>query len=213
MPPRITEIRKKILTCLLKLSQNGPVTAAELARKMEMTPQNIHLHVKALEEMGYLTVHRLTDRTATLTIAEKAEKELGLGALPIAGQIAAGFPLTPSDHTQGFMSRLSDFFDAREGDYLLKVEGTSMTGVGIFPGDMVVVRPTTEIVEGEIAVVLIKSDNLVTLKRWYIEGDQVVLVSENAAMEPMRYRKEDVTLQGQLIGRMGGKPPRKNRHS
>lgn len=213
MPPRITEIRKKILTCLLKLSQHGPVTAAALARKMEMTPQNIHLHVKALEEMDYITVHRLTNRTATLTISEKAEKELGLGALPIAGPIAAGFPLTPSDQHQGFMTRLQDFFDAKDGDFLLKVEGRSMIGAGIYPGDMVVIRPGTDIVEGEIAVVLIKGDNLVTLKRWYTEGDDIVLVSENPEMEPMRYPKVDVELQGQLIGRLGGKPPRKNRHS
>ncbi|GGJ47831.1 transcriptional repressor LexA [Deinococcus roseus] len=213
MPPKITEKRKEILTCLLKLSQKGPVTSADLARAMKKTPQAMHQHIQALEEMGYITVHRLTDRSATLTISEKAERELGLGALPIAGQIAAGFPLTPSDHNQGFMSRLSDFFDAREGDFLLKVQGNSMIGVGIYPGDMVVVRPGTEIPEGEIAVVLIKSDNLVTLKRWYMEADEVVLVSENPTMEPMRYRKEDVALQGQLIGRMGGKPPRKNRHS
>ncbi|GEM48368.1 LexA family protein [Deinococcus cellulosilyticus] len=213
MPPRITEIRKKILSCLLKLCQKGPVTSAELARSMNMTAQAMHQHVKALEELGFVQVHRLTDRSATLTITEKAEHELGLGALPIAGQIAAGFPLTPSDHSQGFMSRLSDFFDARDGDYLLQVEGNSMTGVGIFPGDMVVVRPGTEIVEGEIAVVLIRSENLVTLKRWYVEGEDIVLVSENTAMEPMRYRREDIKLQGQLIGRLGGKPPRKNRHS
>ncbi|GGJ36800.1 LexA family protein [Deinococcus roseus] len=213
MPPRITEIRKKVLTCLLKLSRKGPVTSAELARHLNVTPQAMHQHVRALEELGFVQVHRLTSRSATLTLSEKAELELGLGGLPIAGPIAAGFPLMPSDHPQGFMDRLSDFFDVREGDFLLKVEGSSMVGVGIFPGDLVVVRPAKDIAEGEIAVVLIKSENLVTLKRWYLEGDGIVLVSENPQVDPMLYHKEDIELQGHLIGRLGGKLPRKNRHS
>lgn len=214
MPPRMTELRLKLLKCIYKLSQGGnAVTQVQLAQATGTTPPVIHKHIQALEALGYVTVTRHAQRLNHLTLTELAQRELGIGALPIAGEIAAGPPRFTQDHLSSFAVKLADLLPVREGDYLLTVKGHSMQGIGIYPGDTVHVHPTTEVAEGEVAVVSIPGENTATLKRIYFEGDQVILTSENPDHPPMRYPRDQVTIQGVMMGRIGGKPPRKSRSS
>ena len=42
-----------------------------------------------------------------------------------------------------FAERLADLLPVEPGDFLLKVRGDAMVGLGVRPGDCVVVRPYT----------------------------------------------------------------------
>ena len=65
----------------------------------------------------------------------------------------------------------------------LTVEGESMVGAGILPGDVVVVRrqPTAE--NGEIVVAMV--DDQATVKRLHLDGDRVELRPENPTFVPI----------------------------
>ncbi|ULH18046.1 peptidase S24, LexA repressor (plasmid) [Deinococcus sp. KNUC1210] len=88
-----------------------------------------------------------------------------------------------------------------------------MIGIGVMPGDYVLVRPTQEVLDGEVAVVLIPGEQAATLKRLYRFGDEVTLLSENPLFSRMVYLAEDVQVQGRMLGVIGLPRPRVSRLS
>ena len=117
--------------------------------------------------------------------------------LPVVGEIAAGqYDVTVAfqeydclDHEGGVVI---DKSLARGGAYALRVRGTSMTHVGIEPGDIVVVRPQNWADDGDFVVanftdgVAGGSEGLATLKRFYKRRDHVFLQSATASTDPIR---------------------------
>ena len=68
---------------------------------------------------------------------------------------------------------------------------------GILDGDYVVIEKKNLAINGDIVVALV-DDNLATLKRFYKEGDKVILKPANAAMEPIY--PNSLTIQGKCVG-------------
>ena len=96
---------------------------------------------------------------------------------PIIGRVAAGAPLLAQEHIEDYCDLSASFF-APPAHYLLQVCGDSMINVGIFDGDLLAVHSTTDVKEGQIAVVRIEDE--VTVKRWKRVSDtRVDLVAEN----------------------------------
>jgi SOS-response transcriptional repressor LexA len=120
-----------------------------------------------------------------------------LARLPVIGEIAAG----QYDVTVAFQEY--DCLDyeggvqvekalARDGAYALRVRGTSMTHVGIEPGDVVIVRPQSWADDGDFVVANFTdgeaggSEGLTTLKRFYKRRDHIFLQSATASTDPIR---------------------------
>ena len=61
--------------------------------------------------------------------------------------------------------------------YLVSIDGDSMLGAGIFPGDLAVVDRSVEAVHGNVVVALLNNDPL--CKRLCIRGKHIILQSEN----------------------------------
>ena len=137
---------------------------------------------------------------------------------PILGEIAAGQPTLADAQVEAYATRLQDVLDLREGDFLLKVRGDSMIGIGIYPGDLVAIRPQDEEpLSGEITLVTIPGENTATLKRWHRDNGTVTLTSEHPESEkpdskygPMKRRVQDVLIQGCLVGHIGTGRSRRN---
>lgn len=124
-------------------------------------------------------------------------KGVDLARLPVVGEIAAGqYDVTVAyqeydclGHENGVMVEKAL---ARGGGYALRVRGTSMTHVGIEPGDVVIVRPQTWAENGDFVVANYVegeaggSEGLATLKRFYRRRDHVFLQSATAATDPIR---------------------------
>mgnify|MGYP002405350748 CR=1 FL=1 len=68
--------------------------------------------------------------------------------------------------------------------FTLEVNGDSMINVGIFDGDIVIVKKEKTANNGEI-VVAMTDENEVTLKRFYKEKDHIRLQPENSTMDPI----------------------------
>jgi len=72
-----------------------------------------------------------------------------------------------------------------------------MTGAGIDPGDLVVVRPQKDALNGEVVVAML--DGEATVKRFYRKGAEIVLKAENPAMGPIRV---DGASELEIVGRV-----------
>ena len=127
---------------------------------------------------------------------------------PIYGRIAAGVPALAEQSPEDYTPSIEALLGMRAGDFLLRVQGESMIGIGVMDGDYVVVRPVQEVHDGEVAVVLLPGENAATLKRLYHFGPDVILLSENPAMARMTFPGEQVRVQGKMVGRVGLGVPR-----
>ena len=207
MPPRLTQVRLQLLRHIQRLTRElgGPPSAAELARELKITEASVSLHLRALRELGYV------ERTGTrgrLLLTEKALTLVGSG-IPIYGQIAAGSPILAEQTPDSSTPSLDALLGVREGDFLLCVRGDSMTGIGVMDGNHVLVRPTQEVHDGEVAVVLIPGENAATLKRFFRFGEQVTLQSENPNHPLMTFHASEVQIQGRMIAHVGQAGPRR----
>lgn len=82
-------------------------------------------------------------------------------ALPLLGNIKAGFPIL-SEENKNYLTLDDYLIENPSSSFLLKVSGDSMTGVGIFEGDIVIVEKRKDAYTGDI--VLAQIDNEWTLK-------------------------------------------------
>lgn len=109
----------------------------------------------------------------------------GTESLPLYSfQVPAGFPSPAADHLEGHIS-LDELFDIRAPHvYLVKVEGDSMEGAGIYSGDLVIVDRGREAEHDDIVIAAVNSEPV--CKRLYRRDGVVMLKSENIKY-PTRY--------------------------
>ena len=169
-----------------------PPTRADIARELGFKSANAaEEHLKALAKKGVIELVAGASRGIRLT------EQLGL---PIIGRVAAGAPLLAQEHIEDYCDLSASFF-APPAHYLLQVCGDSMINVGIFDGDLLAVHSTTDVKEGQIAVVRIEDE--VTVKRWKgVSDTRVDLVAENDDYAPIEVdlSEQDVFVEGISVG-------------
>jgi SOS-response transcriptional repressor LexA len=127
--------------------------------------------------------------------AGEPARHVATARVPVIGEIAAGqYDVTVAlrdygEYEYGVGVDRALVPDG-SGAYALRVRGSSMTHVGINPGDLVVVRPGDHAENGDFVVAhLTDSDDpegYVTLKRFYRKRDHIFLQSATADREPIR---------------------------
>jgi repressor LexA len=103
--------------------------------------------------------------------------------VPLLGRIPAGDPVLAVEDTEALLT-LPAFMFKQTGLYALRVHGSSMTGAGIFDGDIAVLDTKSEVKDGMIAAVLIEEET--TLKRIYRGPKGLVLKPENPAFRDIK---------------------------
>jgi len=117
--------------------------------------------------------------------------------IPMLGKIAAGVPMMVYENPPEYCASAGD---SRNVDFCLTVKGDSMIDARINNGDIVFIRKQPTVENGEIAAVVI--DDEVTLKRFYKNGDGIILKPENAKYQPRYYSKDgfnDIRILGKVI--------------
>jgi len=112
-----------------------------------------------------------------------------------ASRVPAGFPSPAADHLEKHIS-LDELFDIRAPHiYLVKIEGDSMKGAGLFTGDLVIVDRGREARHGDIVIAALNGEPV--CKRLHHKGRELILQSENAAY-PARYilESDEMTIWG-----------------
>ena len=159
----------------------------------------IHTIIRNLVEKGY--IQKVDGNARVLRIIEEnispnMYKVSPSIELPFMGFIAAGKPLEPHTDPNATFPVSASLISGGKTAYVLQVKGTSMIEDGIMDGDYVVIEKVSEAHNGEIVVALV-DDNLATLKRFYKEGDRVVLKPANSTMDPI-YPKS-LRIQGRAV--------------
>jgi len=109
--------------------------------------------------------------------------------LPLyASRLRAGFPSPADDYIEEKIDLNRYLAPHPAATFPVRVDGDSMTGAGIFPGDIVIVDRS--LVDSDYKklhnqIVLAVLDGEFTLKRLSVKGKTVLLVPENDKYEPI----------------------------
>ena len=159
------------------------------------SPSTVHFHLKNLAKLGYIEKGAFksraivpVDRGAGKTEAPAQDRPIDISApdappkrVPIVGNVAAGSPILAQECIEDYLT-----FDAggRDGEYFaLRVRGESMLGVGILPGDLVVVHQQPTAHNGEIVVALLEDE--ATVKTFSRKDGKIWLLPANPDYQPI----------------------------
>ena len=117
--------------------------------------------------------------------------------IPLLGKIAAGIPIEAIE-TANENIEVPISFLGKGKYYALKVDGDSMIEAGINDGDTVIVKKTSNVDSGQIAVVLI-DDQEATLKRVRKKGNTIALEAANRNYGTKIYAANRIKIQGKLV--------------
>ena len=185
-----------------------PPTIREIGEALDIRSTNgVNDHLKALERKGFLSRDPVKSRALIPTSA--AREVLGgeppsrgkvlnfpsqrpgsrLVEVPIIGRVAAGQPILAQERIEDTVQVDSFLLGTNKKVYGLKVQGDSMIGDGILPGDYVFVKKQLQADDGEIVVAMI--DDEATVKRMYREGKRIRFQPSNPRMAPIYVAEED----------------------
>ena len=156
------------------------------------------VHLKNLTKKGYINQTKSKFRTIDLNIPnEYAKNDDTAVSVPLLGKVAAGNPIEAISNPNEYFSLPKDLLPRNNDVFTLEVSGDSMINIGIFDGDIVIVKRAKTAENGEI-VVAMTDENEVTLKRFYKEKGHIRLQPENDNLEPIILK--NVTILGKAIG-------------
>jgi len=151
---------------------------------------NIHQHIEAIKNKGYLQKEKNQHRSIEVV------KERKFFDIPILGNITAGQPIEVIENFEDTVSINNNSIKNPKEYYALNVIGDSMIDEGIFDGDIVVIKKQSTAYNGQTVVAVIDDDKT-TLKKIYKEKDQFRLQPANQFMKPL-FRTE-VEIRGVVI--------------
>ena len=188
-----TEMQKKIYDFILEsIKENGYAPSVrEIGNAVGLkSPSTVHYHLENLAELGYIEKGAFKGRAIVPTARETEPREMGGKAevaefpargVPIVGDVAAGSPILAQECIEDYLT-----FDVggREDEYFaLRVRGESMLGVGILPGDLVVVHRRQVARNGEIVVALLGDE--ATVKTFSRKDGHIWLLPANPDYKPI----------------------------
>jgi repressor LexA len=208
----LTERQLEVLRFIARQIDDAgyPPTIREIGEALDIRSTNgVNDHLKALERKGYLTRDPVKSRALiptdaarsvlgassrpanVVSLASKAAARASarLVEIPIVGRVAAGQPILAQERIEDTVQVDSFLLGTNKKVYGLRVQGDSMIGDGILPGDYVFVKKQLDADDGEIVVAMI--DDEATVKRVYFEGDRVRFQPSNPRMAPIYVRQSD----------------------
>lgn len=152
-------------------------------------------HVLALSEAGLIEV--ATGQARGIRPAGQTPRA-ELLQVPVLGRVAAGAPIGADAELVDTLTLDERLFAARP-DYLLRVQGDSMIDDGIFDGDLVGVRRSSDARNGQTVVA--RLDGELTIKRLSRSGNQLRLLPRNPAYAPIEVQHDqDFAIEGVFCG-------------
>lgn len=179
----LTKRQKEVLNFISAFIREHkyPPTFREIADNFNITAKGGYDHIKALEKKKYLRCIMNRSRAIEVLSPSDAYTE-GIQAIPLLGTVTAGKPLFAEQNFEGTVD-LPEKYLGKGKHFALKVRGESMMDAGILEGDIAIVRHQNMADNGDIVVALV--DEAVTLKRFFLEKNRVMLKAENAAFPPI----------------------------
>lgn len=214
----LTKKQKELLLFIHERMQEGEIAPSfdEMREALGLKSKSgIHRLITGLVERGYL--ERLPNRARALEVKRLPEGSVGnstpssslaqtammasnMQSIPLYGRIAAGSPIEAIRDENGSLDVPPNIIGNGE-HYALEVDGDSMINAGINDGDIVVIKKTDSVRDGDIVVALVDGEE-VTLKRLKRDKGKVILIPENDDYSDQVYAPEQVHIQGKLASLM-----------
>ena len=128
-----------------------------------------------------------TEATETVDNIYKLDKI----KLPFLGKVACGEPIFADEDRESYIMVGTDI----GADFCLQCQGDSMINARIHDGDIVFVKKTDIVENGEIAVVII--DDEATLKRFFYYREQNLVI-----LKPENPKYQDIILTGEQLNQV-----------
>ena len=198
----ITTQQQRVLDCIqVYLNKTGfPPTRADICKELGFkSPNSAETHLRALEKKGFISIESGTSRGISIIGSSSSNTEVQ-DEYPVIGLVAAGSPTLATENIENKINCPNNFFDS-QFDYFLKVKGLSMKDAGIMEDDLVAVKKTSEIKNGDIVIARI--DDEVTIKYFKRKSEKVIELE--AANEDYKniiidLEVEDFAIEGKSVG-------------
>ena len=197
---KLTKRQEEILEALKKdIAQRGyPPTVREIGKKVGLSSSaTIHMHLKKLEEKGYIKKEGSKNRTLEILVPNEYLQDEKVASVPLLGLVTAGNPIEAIETPDEYFNLPVELLPKNKDIFTLTVKGESMINVGIYDKDILIVERQNTANNGD-TVIAMTEDNEVTVKTFYKEKDHIRLQPENDTMEPIIL--PNVTILGKAIG-------------
>ena len=199
MAKGLTKRQEAILQFVMDYIQREgyPPSIREIGKEFGIgSLRGVTVHLDALSRKGY--IERANTPRSIRIMHPQYQPSNRVVMLPLLGQIAAGAPIHAQEHVEDLIPVPSEMVRNIEGAYLLRVRGDSMSGEGILPRDLVVVRPQQTANHGDLVAVLLGDE--ATVKRIHFGDNSVRLIPSNPAYDPIVIEQEDARVIGRIVG-------------
>ena len=168
----ITSQQQRVLDCIqIYINKTGfPPTRANICKELGFkSPNSAETHLRALEKKGFISIESGASRG--ISIINNQEHISNNNEYPVIGLVAAGSPTLAEENIERTINCPNSFFES-SFDYFLKVKGLSMKDAGIMEDDLIAVKKTTDVKNGDIVVARI--DDEVTVKFFKRKSPKII---------------------------------------
>ena len=197
----LTKQQSKVLSCVeVYLNKTGfPPTRAEICKELGFkSPNAAEMHLRALEKKGYISIKSGSSRGISIVNSQQPIEKHSQH-MPVIGLVAAGSPTLAEENIEKRISCDPNMFS--DGfDYFLKVKGLSMIDAGIYEDDLVAIKKTTDVRNGDLVVVRVEDE--VTLKYFRKDNHNLELIPANKDFSTIRIdlSEQEAFVEGKSVG-------------
>ncbi|HEV3049047.1 MAG TPA: transcriptional repressor LexA [Longimicrobium sp.] len=200
MPEALSKIERRILNYLVDYLKENTYQPSirEIGKRFGIkSTKTVSEHLQSLADKGFIERDASRSRGVKILGMNLAP---GVLNVPMYGRIAAGVPALLRDDVRDTFELDRKLVGSSDA-FMLEVKGDSMTGLGILPGDFVIVEPVEEgdLQNGDVVAARVDGD--ATVKRYFANGGKVVLEPANPGYAPILvHEHNDFTVLGRVTG-------------
>lgn len=150
-------------------------------------------YVRYIKNKGFLK----DTPTGAIELAQRPDPMV---QIPLLGNVAAGSPLDIESNQDSAQICVPEAMVYKGECFALRVQGESMIDDCIMDGDVIVVRSTSSVKNGDTVVALV--EGAATVKRYMKKDKSVELHPRNKTMSPIIVKGGDFQIQGIVVGLM-----------
>ncbi|MCR5762530.1 MAG: transcriptional repressor LexA [Treponema sp.] len=193
----LTNRQREVLDFISKYLEDNsfPPTVREIGENFNISLRAVQDHLSALQKKGYISQRYKCSRSMkVLKNEKKAESYEASIQIPVIGTLEQGRPILSEENYAGYITVAEPFINKDLLYYALRISDSSMSGAGIYEGDIAIIQSCDKAMEGQIVVVM--TGNTILLRKYSTESNRICLSAENDDVQPVYC--QDVRVVGTL---------------